>query len=156
RGGGLVGGVVAVNALGDVIEGDKIIAGTRGDEVGSFQSSVKVVLNQGIEDVFPGSNTTIGIVATNIPLTKTQLKKVAQMAHDGMARAINPSHTMYDGDTIFAVSIPLQKRAQVSASADTVNLAGSAAAEVMTKAIIKAVKQATSVNGYPAASDWEK
>ncbi len=157
-GGGVVGALVAVNALGDVIETEKgrIIAGTRGDEVGSFQSSVKVVLNQGIEDVFPGSNTTIGVVATNIPLTKTQLKKVAQMAHDGMARAINPSHTMYDGDTIFAVSIPPQKRAQGSASADTVNLAGSAAAEVMTKAIINAVKHATSVNGYPAASDWQK
>ena len=151
-----MGALVAVNALGDVIETDKIIAGVRGDETGSFQSSVKLVLDQEIEDIFPGTNTTIGIVATNIPLVKSQLKKIAQMAHDGMARAIIPAHTMYDGDTIFAVSVPSQKGVPRAASADTVNLAGTAAAEVMAKAITNAVKQATSVNGYPAASDWEK
>lgn len=157
-GGVLVGALVAVNALGDVIESDKggIIAGIRGDKVGSFQSSVKVILDQKAEDIFPGTNTTIGIVATNIPLDKSQLKKVAQMAHDGMARVISPAHTMYDGDTIFAVSVPAQKGVPRDASADTVNLAGTAAAEVMAKAIINAVQQATSVNGYPAASDWKK
>ncbi len=157
-GGALMGALVAVNALGDVIETDnkKIIAGIRGDEPGSFLSSVTVTLDRKVNDIFPGTNTTIGIVATNIPLTKTQLKKVAQMAHDGMARVINPAHTMYDGDTIFAVSVPLQKNVPETASADTVNLAGTAAAEVMAQAIIKAVKQATTVGGYPAASDWKR
>ncbi len=157
-GGRLVGALVAVNALGDITEAKKgrVIAGTRGDEVGTFQSSVKVILNQGIENVFPGSNTTIGIVATNIPLSTTQLKKVAQMTHDGLARTINPTHTMYDGDTVFAVSIPSQKLERIAVSADTVNLVGTAAAEVMAMAIIKAVKHATSVNGYPAAVDWKK
>ncbi len=155
-GGVLVGAIVAVNALGDVIENNKIIAGVRGDEPGSFLSSVKIVLDQEIENVFPGSNTTIGIVVTNIPLGKTQLKKVAQMAHDGIARAVNPTHTMYDGDTIFAVSVPSQKSAPKTVSADTVNLAGTAAAEVMANAIVNAVQQATSVNGYPAASDWRR
>ncbi len=156
-GGILVGALVAVNALGDVIEPDKgkIIAGIRGNKKGSFQSSVKVVLDREVKDIFPGTNTTIGIVATNIPLTKTQLKKVAQMAHDGMARAISPAHTMYDGDTIFAVSVPLQRNIPVTASPDTVNLAGTAAAEVMANAIINAVKQAASVCGYPAAADWK-
>ncbi|MCP4273906.1 MAG: P1 family peptidase [Gammaproteobacteria bacterium] len=152
----LVGAIVAVNALGDVIEENKIISGVRGDETGSFLSSVNVVLEQEIKDVFPGSNTTIGIIVTNIPLGKTQLTKVAQMAHDGMARAINPTHTMYDGDTIFAVSIPSQKDTQKATSANVVNLAGVAAAEALEKAIIKAVLQATSVEGYPAASDWKK
>lgn len=154
----LVGALVAVNALGDVIDTDskRIIAGIRGDETGSFQSSVKVILGQGIKDIFPGTNTTIGMVATNISLTKTQLEKVAQMAHDGMARAINPAHTMYDGDTIFAVSVPSQNNAPQNASADIVNFVGTAAAEVMAKAIINAVQQATSVNGYPAAADWNK
>ncbi|MBW1802963.1 MAG: P1 family peptidase [Deltaproteobacteria bacterium] len=158
RGGVLVGALVAVNALGDVIETDtgRIIAGIRGDETGTFQSSVKVVLDQGVENIFPGTNTTIGIVVTNIPLAKVQLKKVAQMAHDGMARVINPAHTMYDGDTIFAVSVSSQRGVPRTASADTVNLVGTAAAEVMAKAIINAVKQATSVSGYPAASDWKK
>lgn len=155
-GGVLVGALVAVNALGDVIEGDRIIAGVRGDETGSFQSSVKVVLDREIQDIFPGTNTTIGIVATNIPLGKSQLQKIAQMAQDGMARAINPAHTMYDGDTIFAVSVPLHEGASRAASADIVNLAGTAAAEVMATAIINAVKHATSVPDYPAASDWKK
>ncbi|MCP4274077.1 MAG: peptidase S58 family protein, partial [Gammaproteobacteria bacterium] len=109
-----------------------------------------------IKDVFPGSNTTIGIVVTNIPLGKTQLTKVAQMAHDGMARVINPTHTMYDGDTIFAVSIPSQKDTRKATSANVVNLTGVAAAEALEKAIINAVLHATSVKGYPAASDWKK
>ncbi len=152
----LVGAIVAVNALGDVIENNKIISGVRGDETGSFLSSVNVVLEQEIKDVFPGSNTTIGIVVTNIPLGKTQLTKVAQMAHDGMARAINPTHTMYDGDTIFAVSIPSQKDTLKTTSANVVNLTGVAAAEALEKAIINAVLHATSVKGYPAASDWKK
>lgn len=153
-----VGALVAVNALGDVIETctGRIIAGIRGDEPGSFQSSVRVVLEQKTGNVFQGTNTTIGIVATDIPLDKTQLKKVAGMAHDGMARVISPAHTMYDGDTIFAVSVPSQKGVPKAASADTLNLAGTAAAEVMARAIINAVEQATSVSGYPAASDWKK
>ncbi len=152
----LVGAIVAVNALGDVIEADKIISGVRGDETGSFLSSVKVVLEQEVNEVFPGSNTTIGIVVTNIPLGKTQLKKVAQMAHDGMARAISPTHTMYDGDTVFAASISSQKDTPKTTSASIINLAGVAAAEAMEKAIINAVQHATSVKGYPAAADWKK
>lgn len=154
----LVGAIVAVNALGDVIEPGtgKVIAGIRKDETGAFQSSVKVLLDQGVGNIFPGTNTTIGVVATNILLSKVQLKKIAQMAHDGLARAINPAHTMYDGDTIFAVSVPLQPESQELASADTVNLVGTASAEVMAEAVVNAVKKAKSVKGYPAASDWKK
>ncbi len=153
-----VGALVAVNALGDVIDPDKarIIAGIRGDENGSFRSSVKVLLDQGVGNIFPGTNTTIGVVATNIPLSKTELKKVAQMAHDGMARVTNPAHTMYDGDTIFAVSVSVQQGVPRSASADTVNLVGTTAAIVMANAIINAVKHANSIKGYPAASDWRE
>lgn len=156
--GGAVGALVAVNALGDVIDVDngKIIAGIRGDVQGSFQSSVQVLLDQGAGNPFAGTNTTIGLVATNIPFTKNQLQKIAQMAHDGMARAINPAHTMHDGDTIFAVSVPAQTDVSFFASANSVNAVGTAAAEVMSKAIINAVKHANSVEGYPAASDWNK
>ncbi len=155
---GMVAALVAVNALGDVVDADnrEIIAGTRGDEAGSFRSSVKIILERKVEDVFPGSNTTIGVVATNIQLSKTQLKKIAQMAHDGIARVIYPTHTMYDGDTVFAVSLPSGKDISEVASADTVNIVGTAAAEVLARAIVVAVKKATSVNGYPAASDWIK
>ncbi len=157
-GGMLVGAIVAVNALGDVIEPStgKIIAGIRGDTPGSFASSVKIVLEQDVEKIFPGTNTTIAVVATNVPLSKVQLKKVAQMAHDGMARAINPAHTMYDGDTIFAVSTPTQLDVKGKASPDTVNFVGTAAAEVIAKAIVNAAKMTESSNGYPSASDWKK
>lgn len=154
----MVGAVVAVNALGDVInpETGDILAGVRGEQPGTFHSSVKAVLGQDIGKIFPGSNTTIGLVATNVPLSKVQLKKVAQMAHDGMARAINPAHTMYDGDTIFTVSVPSQPDMKNAASADTVNFVGAAAAEVLAKAIMESVRQAESVPGYPSASDWNK
>lgn len=155
-GGVMVGAIVAVNALGDVVEPEtgKVIAGIRGEKAGSFTSSVKTVLEQGIEKIFPGTNTTIGVVATNIPLSKVQLNKVAQMAHDGMARTIYPAHTMYDGDTIFAVSVPSDLKG--GASADTVNFVGTAAAEVMAKAIVNAVRAAKSVQDYPSASDWKE
>lgn len=156
-GGALVGAIVAVNAIGDVVEPDtgRIVAGIRGRELGTFYSSVKAVLDQDVGNIFPGTNTTIGVVATNIPLSKLQLKKVAQMSHDGMARAINPAHTMYDGDTIFAVSVPLHPGAESHASADTVNFVGTASAEAMAKAIVNAVKHAKSVTDYPSASDWK-
>ncbi len=157
-GGVSVGAIVAVNALGDVYDPDtgKIIAGIRGDEPGSFSSSVKAILGQDVEKIFPGSNTTLGVVAVNIPLSKVQLKKIAQMAHDGIARVINPAHTMYDGDTIFAVSVPLNQNTDVAATADTINLVGTASAEVMARAIVKAIKLADSVDGFPSASDWKK
>ena len=76
-GGVMVGALVAVNALGDVVDPDtgRIVAGIRGDTPGTFQSSVQVVLDQKIETVFPGTHTTIGIVATNIPFSKAQLKR---------------------------------------------------------------------------------
>ncbi len=161
-GGVSVGAIVAVNALGDVIDPATggIVAGMRGEEAGAFASSVRTVLNQDIGRIFPGSNTTIGLVATNVPLSKVRLKKVAQMAHDGMARAINPAHTMYDGDTIFAVSVPPEQDAEApaapDASPDMINLVGTAAAEAMAQAIVVAVRQASSIPGCPAASDWTK
>ena len=156
-GGFSVGALVAVNALGDVFDPETggIVAGIRGDKAGKFLPSTEVILKQGAEQIFPGTNTTIGIIATDFPLTKTQLKKVAGMAHDGMARAINPAHTMYDGDTIFAVSVPSQKNVPEIASADIVNLVGTAAAEVMAKAIVNGVKKAESVGGYWAVTDWK-
>ena len=94
-----------------------------------------------------GDNTTIGVVATNANLTKTQATKVAQMAHDGYARAISPVHTPADGDTIFALATGAK------AGEANVTTVGALAAEVMADAILRAVRQATSIPGYPAASD---
>ena len=86
-------------------------------------------------------NTVIGAIATNAKLTKAQATKVAQMAHDGFARTIRPAHTMLDGDVIFALSTGT-KKADISAI-------GAFAAEVMTQAIIRAVKMAGSAGGLP-------
>jgi L-aminopeptidase/D-esterase-like protein len=87
------------------------------------------------------ANTVIGVVATNAKLTKAQATKVAQMAQDGLARAIRPAHTMWDGDVIFALSTGTEK-------ADT-STVGAFAAEVMAEAILRAVKKAASAGGLP-------
>jgi L-aminopeptidase/D-esterase-like protein len=97
----------------------------------------------------PGQNTTIGVVATNARLTKVQATKVAQMAHDGLARAIYPAHTMGDGDAIFALSTGALESADVSR-------VGALAADVMAEAIVRAVRQAKGIPGYPAAGDIQR
>ena len=93
-----------------------------------------------IENKFTG-NTTIGVVITNGKFPKSSLCKIAGMAHDGYARSIRPVHTTADGDSIYAVSV-----GTVSADQD---LTGALAAEVMSEAILRAVKSAESAYGYP-------
>ena len=95
----------------------------------------------------PGENTTIGVVATNAQLTQAQATVMAQMAHDGFARAIAPSHTPNDGDAIFALATGLHP--------ETPNLTtiGALAADVMAEAIVRAVRAATGIPGDPAARD---
>ena len=93
---------------------------------------------------------TIGIVATNVALTKVQALKVAQMAHDGYARAISPVHTPGDGDTIFALATGAVAGPVEDAR---MGMVGALAAEVMADAIVRAATQATSVAGIPAARD---
>ncbi|HEY53746.1 MAG TPA: P1 family peptidase [Caldilineae bacterium] len=120
--GGSVGAIVAVNAVGEIVDpatGQKVVASDPGDIPAGWPA--------------PGQNTTIGVVATDLTLTKTQCLRVAQMAHDGFARAIQPSHTLYDGDTIFALSTG------VGPVGDP-NLVGIFAAEVMSQAILRAVQ----------------
>ena len=90
-------------------------------------------------------NTVIGVVATNAKFTKTEATKVAQMAHDGLARAIRPAHTMLDGDTIFAMATGRRK-------AD-VSVVGAYAAEVMSQAIVRAARMAVSAGGLPGLAD---
>jgi L-aminopeptidase/D-esterase-like protein len=94
-----------------------------------------------------GENTTIGVVATNAKLTKAQITKVAQMADDGYARAINPAHTLGDGDTIFAVATG-RFDGEVNAS-----MIGALAAEVMADALLAAVREATGAGGVKAIRD---
>jgi L-aminopeptidase/D-esterase-like protein len=97
-----------------------------------------------------GENSTIGVIATNATLTKTQATKVAQMAQDGYARAISPIHTLVDGDTVFALATAARRE-----SADVTRI-GALAADVMADAILRAVRRATSIPGYPAIADWRR
>lgn len=101
-----VGALVACNALGDVFNPDTgaLIAGARMAD-GSRLLNARDALLRGEEPqpILAGSNTTIGVVATDACITKTQAHRLAVTAHDGLARSINPVHTMSDGDTLFAL-----------------------------------------------------
>lgn len=148
----VVAAIVAVNALGDVVDpsSGKVIAGVRTSDGRALADARTLLRSGGMAPSRIGGNTTIGVVATNAALTKTQATKVAQMAHDGMARAISPVHTPSDGDTIFAVATGARQ-----GDADLVTIGG-LAAEAMADAIVRAATQATGVPGFPAARDLTK
>jgi len=150
----VVGAVVAVNAVGDIFDAQtgRTLAGSLTADGREFRGSGKRVAGGALlakrsGGPYAGGNSTIGIVATNAVMTKTQMAKVAQMAHDGLARSIDPVHTAADGDTIFAAA---------TCSGDTqvdVTTIGVAAAEAMVRAVHRAVLTATSIPGYPAYRD---
>jgi len=157
-GGVIVGAIVAVNAFGDVIEPStgQILAGARklelpfkrkpSPDVPHFADTLvtaKGLLGKTVlRFARGGENTVIGVVATNAQFDKEEITKVAQMADDGLSRTIRPAHTMYDGDSIFALSLG-KKNADV-------NLIGAYAAEVVARAIVNAVLAAEPAGGLPA------
>jgi L-aminopeptidase/D-esterase-like protein len=144
-----VAAAVAVNAVGDVIDPrtGEVVAGALGPD-GSFLDARRVLRDGqiAVPDAPPGANTTIGIVATNATLTKTEATKVAQMAQDGLARTIYPAHTTRDGDTVFSLATGAW-----AGSAD-VTVIGALAADVMAEAILRAVRSASALPGYPSVS----
>ncbi len=146
-GGVIVGAIVAVNAVGEVRDEKtgETLAGPRRED-GSLQNSMTLLLEQPLRFIHPGTNTTIAVVATNAGLTKTEMKKVAQMAHDGLARTIYPVHTMNDGDTVFSLSTGGVK--------SNVDVIGAYAADVLAQAVVRAVKTASAAGGLPAYSDY--
>ncbi len=124
-----VAALVVVNALGNVVNPatGEVVAG--GKIEGSFVDITERLLDASI---VPGTNTTIGVVATNATLSVAEATRVAEMAHDGMARAVRPSHTMFDGDTLFTLATGAH-------TGSSVNTIGILAAEVVTEAIVAAV-----------------
>ena len=144
----VVAALVAVNAVGDIVDPmtGQVVAGARGAD-GKLLDARTLLRRGGNREGRAGEHTTIGIVATNARLTKVQAQKMAQMAHDGYARAIYPVHTPGDGDTIFSVGTATWD-GQVN-----YGQIGSLAAEAMADAIVRAATEATSSNGYPAARD---
>lgn len=150
EGGLVVAALIAVNAVGDIIDPDtgEIVAGARTPE-GGF-ADVRRILRSGVlSRPRRGENTTIGVVATNARLTQAQATKVAQMAQDGFARTIYPAHTPADGDTIFVLATGTLDQ--------DVNLlaVGALAADATAQAVLRAVREAEGLEGFPSVRDRE-
>ena len=146
-----VAALVAVNATGDVIDpaSGQVIAGTRGND-GQPRSAVTAICNGELPArAIAGMATTIGVIATDAVLTKSQANKLATMAHDGLARTIHPVHTMTDGDTLFALATGASGRP------GEMTVLGVMAAEVTARAVLNAVRHATGLASpdLPSARD---
>ena len=156
----VVAAIVAVNCVGDVLDPStgQIIAGALTPDGKSFlniagalkRGTGVAAAGAGSGGAGAGENTTIGVVATNARFSKTEMTKIAQMAHDGMARAISPSHTMYDGDTLFAMSTG------TSPVVANVTGIGALAAEAVSGAIVRGVMAAISIPGYPGYREMQR
>jgi L-aminopeptidase/D-esterase-like protein len=149
-----VGAIIACNALGDVIdpESGRPIAGVRTKNGKSLADARRAILKgEAPRPVLAGTNTTIGVIATDAAITKAQASRLATMAHDGLARTINPVHTMSDGDTLFALGTG---RANKSPG---MMVLGTMAAEATARAVVRAVLAAEAVRvgklHLPAARD---
>ncbi len=158
-GGVIVSAMVAVNAFGDVVDPStrQIIAGARPIQAGPLTIGGKNQYADTLEVMksFTGrtimnfaaaaSNTVIGVIATNADLNKEETNKLAQMSHNGLALTIRPAHTMFDGDTIFALATGKHKV--------DINIVGAFAAEVMAQAVINAVTSAEPAGGLPSSNN---
>jgi len=139
----IVAALVAVNAFGDVFDREgRLLAGPRNPETGVMERTAGLMT--AVRGDFPG-NTTLGVVATNGNFSREALRKIAQMAQNGLARSIWPVHTMWDGDIIFSLSTGKEE-------AD-VSLAGTMAAEAVSMAVERAVLTAESLAGIPSVKD---
>ena len=148
----IIAALGAVNAAGDNIDPatGRVVAGARGEDGVSFVDARTLLRSGRTATQRPLENTTLGLIATNARITKSQARKIAEMAHDGFARAIVPAHTMNDGDIIFALGT-----GAFTGEANITTLGG-VAAEVMADAILRAVREATGLPNYPAVRDLRR
>jgi len=148
-GGITVGAIIAVNAVGDIFDPHtgKPLAGARTEDGKRLLNAPQAILRGQLPASPKGSNSTIGVVATDAILTKAQANKIAQMAHDGLARAINPVHTLLDGDTIFALATGKAGRS------GNVTVVGALVAEAVAAAVVRAIRAAKGLPGFPSASE---
>jgi L-aminopeptidase/D-esterase-like protein len=153
-GGVIVGALVAVNAAGDIVDPDTgaLVAGPRG-EPGKFERSLDVIREGRAwrfdQHAAAREHTTLAIVATNARLTKEQANRLATVAHDGMARAIVPVHTMGDGDAVFALATGV-----VEAGVAGYRAIQALAPRAVERAILRAVRAAAGLAGVPSAEEW--
>jgi L-aminopeptidase/D-esterase-like protein len=152
------GAIVAVNCVGDIVKDGVIIAGALGDDLRSFADSERIILEQyrSDRDFFSGSaddgsagsagnNTVLGCIITNAAFDKAGAGRLAGQGQNGIARCVRPAHSVFDGDTVFALC---------SGAVDaTVDAAGILCAAAMEAAIIDAALNAQTLHGYPAMSD---
>ncbi len=145
----VVAAIVAVNGVGDVIDpvSGKVVAGVRNPD--GTLADARTLLRSGALSPTPraGENTTIAVVATNAALTKDQVNRMALMADDGLARAINPSHTVGDGDTVFSLATG-RWTGDVN-----VTVIGALAAEALAEAVVRAAVYAETLGGAPSARE---
>ncbi len=145
----VVGAIVAVNAVGDIIDPEtgRVVAGVRNAD--NTLADVRALVRSGASSTAPRAleNTTIGLVATNARLTKAQVSRVAVMADAGLARAINPAYTMGDGDTVFSLATGRWD------GEPNLTVIGALAAEALAEAIVRAVSKAESLGGVPSARE---
>lgn len=143
----IVSAMVAVNSFGDIYdpENNQQIAGVYNYEEDRLVNTIDLMKKTTEKLSLQPKNTTIGVIATNAKLSKAEANKVSQIAHNGLARTINPVHTQVDGDTIFTLA--------TNELAADVNIVGTLAAEVMAKAVINGVKAAESSEGLKAYKD---
>lgn len=146
-GGVIIGSLVAVNAYGDILDptSNRLIAGLldQNSALADTMAIMKTFMGRRILQFSSHHNTVIGVVATNAKLSKEAVNKVAQTAHNGLAQTIRPAHTMFDGDTIFALSTN-QRRTDV-------NIVAAYAPEVVARAILNAIIAAEPAGGLPTA-----
>lgn len=158
-GGVTVGALIAVNALGDVVDPDtgRVLAGARSGDGRALRDTRRSLLRGELpQPLLAGTNTTIGVVATDAQLTKVQANRLASVAHDGLARAINPVHTMSDGDTLFALATG---RVPPADDAPGMTVLSTMAAEAVARATVRAVQAARGVRigelHFPAIADMD-
>ncbi len=145
-----VGALIAVNSFGEVVDPDsgRTVAGPRGED-GRFADTLDLIRSRPPLSPFAtGPNSTIGVVATDAALSKSDCYRLAVMAQTGLTRAIRPAHTPVDGDTIFALAT-----GATDSPADVMQL-GSLAARAVERAILRAVTQAKGLAGIPSAAEW--
>jgi len=143
-----VGALVACNALGDVLDPDTgaLIAGARTPDGAGLRDTRRSLLRgEPPQPILAGTNTTIGVIATDTTVTKVQARRLSMAGHDGLARCINPAHTLSDGDTLFALGTGMTKRTP------GMTVLSVMAAEAVARATVRAVRAAHSVQ---AGATW--
>ena len=147
--GTIVAALVAVNAFGDVVDPDngEVLGGPRRQDGKGFHRTLDL-LARGRKLEESAINTTIGVVVTDATLTKEGANKLAQMAQDGLAIAIRPSHSMGDGDAIFALAAGKENEPY-----DDITSLGAVAAQVVVESIVRGIMKAVGLGGVPAASE---